>query len=368
MPRSIKILHVLHTFAPGGLENGVVNIINKSPSHLVHELCLLSRAGDFVNRLTKPVVYHEMNKRAGNDFRMMFRLRDLFMRRGVDVVHTRNWGGFDGVMAACLTKRPALIHGEHGRDFDDPGGLKQRRNVARRLLAFRAKKFVTVSKDMYTWLQSTVSIPQEKLTLIPNGVDTARFRPGRDLELRRELGIAEDEFVVGTIGRLDPIKNHVGLIESVGLLRNDGKVRLVIVGDGPERGRVEDALRKFGGDLRPLLLGYRADVERLYRTFDAFALNSFAEGMSNTLLEAMSSGLPIICTGVGGNVELVAHRRTGMIVQSGDNQGLADAIREYAADEDLRSLHGDNARRFIVQNFSLEKMVQRYVALYESVG
>src|SRR5688572_27605337 len=163
MLRTIKILHVLHAFAPGGLENGIVNIINRSPPHLVHELCLLSTGGDFLKRLTRPVVYHEMNKQSGNDFRMMFRLRDLFKKRDIDVVHTRNWAGFDGVMASCLAFKPALIHGEHGRDFSDPDGLKQRRNLARRALSFRTKKFVAVSKDLYSWLQSTVRIPKDKL-------------------------------------------------------------------------------------------------------------------------------------------------------------------------------------------------------------
>src|ERR1051326_4673246 len=187
MASAIRILHVLHAFAAGGLENGIVNIINRSPSHLVHELCLLSRAGDFLNRLSRPVVYHEMNKREGNDFRMVFRLRQLFKRRNIDVVHTRNWAGFDGVMASCLTFKPALIHGEHGRDFDDPAGLTQRRNLARRALAFRTKRFVAVSKDLYSWLESTVRVPQNKLVFIPNGVNTERFSPGRDLELRRHL-------------------------------------------------------------------------------------------------------------------------------------------------------------------------------------
>jgi glycosyltransferase involved in cell wall biosynthesis len=247
--------------------------------------------------------------------------------------------------------------------------LKQRRNLARRALAFRTKKFVAVSKDLYAWLQTTVRVPQNKLVFIPNGVDTERFRPGRDLALRRECGIADDEFVVGTIGRLDPIKNHLGLINGVGRLTHlQQKVRLVIVGDGPMRSQVEDAIRAFDGPHRPHLLGHREDVDRIYRMFDAFALNSFGEGMSNTLLEAMASGLPIICTAVGGNVELVAHRERGMLVPPGDDAAIAQAILEYSATPDLRALHGTTARQYIESNFSLDQMVRRYVALYESVA
>src|SRR5437763_7616120 len=156
MPRTIRILHVLHAFSAGGLENGIVNIINGSPEHLVHELCLLSKSGEFVDRLKRPVVVHEMNKNSGNSVGIIFKLRSLFQARDFDVIHTRNWAAFDGVMAACFTPKPVLIHGEHGRDISDPEGKVYRRNLARRLLAFRARKFVAVSKDLYSWLKQTV--------------------------------------------------------------------------------------------------------------------------------------------------------------------------------------------------------------------
>jgi len=206
------------------------------------------------------------------------------------------------------------------------------------------------------------------LALIPNGVDTERYHPGRDPELRRELGIAEDEFVVGAIGRLDPIKNHIGLINAIGIVnRGPAKARLVIVGEGPNRPQVDAALKASSLAPQPLLLGYRSDVERLYRMFDVFVLNSFAEGMSNTLLEAMASGLPIVCTGVGGNVELVTHHQTGIVVKPNDDSALADALQE-GYNLRAQSMHGLKAREFISKNFSLNNMVDRYVSLYESVA
>jgi sugar transferase (PEP-CTERM/EpsH1 system associated) len=369
MPRTIRILHVLHAFSAGGLENGIVNIINGSPEHLVHELCLLSRSGEFIDRLKRPVVVHEMKKGSGNGFQIILQLRDLFRSRSVDVIHTRNWAAFDGVLAACLTPKPVLIHGEHGRDISDPHGQVYRRNLARRLLAFRARKFVAVSKDLYRWLKQTVHIPSNKLTFIPNGVDTDRFSPGRDVELRRELGIDENEFVVGTVGRLDPVKNHRGLIHAVQLLQGNGyPVRLVVVGDGPLRHQVEDFMQTGSLDPNALLLGYRPDVERFYRTFDVFVLNSFAEGMSNTLLEAMSSGLPIISTAVGGNVELLTDQQTGVLVEAGEDRALAAAIQNYVSLPAKGRMHGEAARQLAVQNFSIRYMIRQYTDLYESVA
>jgi sugar transferase (PEP-CTERM/EpsH1 system associated) len=329
----------------------------------------LSKSGEFMDRLTRRVVIHEMNKKNGNGLRIILELRELFRNRNIDIIHTRNWGAFDGVLAACFTRKPALIHGEHGRDISDPSGEVYRRNLARRLLAFRARKFVAVSNDLYAWLQRTVHIPMNKVVFIPNGVDTNRFSPGRDVELRKKLGISDDEFVVGTIGRLDPVKNQQGLIRAVHRLQESGyPVRFVLVGDGPLRTDIETLAQTLLRNPRALLIGYRPDVERLYRVFDLFVLSSFAEGMSNTLLEAMASGLPIVCTAVGGNVELVKNDETGVLVGAGEDQLLADAILKYLKSPIDRKRHATNARRRAVEDFSLGNMIDQYTALYESVA
>jgi sugar transferase (PEP-CTERM/EpsH1 system associated) len=368
MRRSIRILHVLHGFGHGGLENGIVNIINHSPDHLIHELCFLSHSGEFLQRLERPVIHHVLHKRPGNDVRTIFRLRELFRQRHIDVIHTRNWAAFDGVLAACLMVKPVVIHGEHGRDIADPAGKNRRRNLIRRALSFRARKFVAVSRDLHQWLKSTVRIPEDKLVFIPNGVDTNHFRPGRDLALRKEWDLADDEFVVGTVGRLDPIKNHEGLLAAVRSLNERGyKVRLVIVGDGPERAKIESLLSSSLPP-KPLLLGARTDIARIYKAFDLFVLNSFGEGMSNTLLEAMASGLPPVCTDVGGNSELVGEGQRGILLRPRDNFGLAETIREYMSSRERFAGYGQNARSFVVEHFSLDQMIRRYVSLYESVA
>jgi sugar transferase (PEP-CTERM/EpsH1 system associated) len=365
----IRILHVLHSFSAGGLENGIANIINNSPEHLEHELCLISHAGDFIQRLTRPIVYHELHKAPGNNAKIILQLRSLYRKRRIDVVHTRNWAAFDGVIAACLTPRVVLIHAEHGRDMADPNGSIRRRNMLRRLLAFRASRFITVSQNLYDWLHHCVGISESKLLFIPNGVDTDLFHPNRDEHLRRELGIAESEFVVGTISRLDPIKNHEGIIDAVRILNRDGmNVRLIMVGDGPNRRSLEEKLADWNSGPRPVLMGYRSDANRMYGLFDTFVLNSHAEGMSNTLLEAMSCALPVVCTPVGGNIELVADGKTGQYASVADSGDLACKIKGYQLDPALRHSHGIAARAFILEHHSLDKMVSRYISLYESLG
>ncbi len=119
---------------------------------------------------------------------------------------------------------------------------------------------------------------------------------------------------------------------------------------------------------RPLILGTRTDVDRLYRAFDLFLLNSLGEGMSNTLLEAMASGLPIVCTPVGGNKELLASGHSGTFIKPGDDSAAAAAIREYMSLPTMRAAHGQNARSSVVEHFSLHRMIHRYVELYEAAA
>lgn len=293
----------------------------------------------------------------------------IIKKSGADIVHTRNWGAFDGVLASCLHPRVIVFHGEHGRDISDPKGLNRRRNRIRRLMSFRIRKFTTVSQDLARWLTGTVGIRPGKVVIITNGVDTDRFRPRRDAALREELGIGPDEFVIGTIGRLDPVKNQAGLVRAFAIAAAKmPRARLIVVGDGPERDRLRDQIAGLQEIRPPLLCGYRPDVERFYGVFDLFVLNSFAEGMSNTLLEAMACGLPILCTPVGANAEIVKNGEQGAYVAIGDDAGLAEAILEHAHSPDLRILHGTRARGHIMESHSLEIMIRRYVRLFASRG
>lgn len=363
-----KVLHVVHAFSHGGLENGVVNIINGSLSGLEHELCLLTTAGEFLERLHKPIRYYELHKKRGSGLAIIARLRQVIRQSNADIVHTRNWAAFDAVIAACLCPGVTVVHGEHGRDMTDPDGSILRRNVCRRLFSPRIKKYIAVSADLEFWLSKKVRIPNNKIVLIPNGVDTERFRPHRDPLLRKELGIAENAFVVGTIGRLDPVKNHAGLIRSfTELARTSRNVRLVIVGDGPEKVTLKALIRSLGVDSLVVIPGYRSDTERFYNIFDVFVLNSFAEGMSNTILEAMSSGLPVICTRLNSNTELVQDGVTGCLLPAGGERELAEALSMYKNSPELHDNAGLNAREVILKSFSVSRMLNQYMDLYMSL-
>jgi sugar transferase (PEP-CTERM/EpsH1 system associated) len=364
----IHAVHVLDSLAVGGMENGVVNLINATRDRLRHTVVAMSARGPLSERLPASVAVHCIEKRAGMDLGAVLRLGRLLRSLRPDVVHSRNWGALDTVVAARLVGIRTLVHGEHGREAKDPGGLDPRRNRLRRLLSPLVSRFVTVSFDLRRWLIATVRIPAHKVVTIHNGVDTSRFCPGDSAEAREALGLPIAAAVVGTIGRLDPVKNHAGLITAFsGLAGSEARPILAIVGEGPSRSALESEIRQRGLSDRVRLLGERRDVPTLLRALDVFVLPSRAEGMSNTILEAMATGLPVIATDVGGNPELVEPDVTGRLVPSGDPNALEAALRVYVSDSYLRSQQGKAGRERVLQHFSLDRMAQAHRGLYTSL-
>ena len=257
-----------------------------------------------------------------------------------------------------------VVHGEHGWDVGDPRGTSRKRLFVRRFCSRWIREFTCVSRDQREWLTGRVRVKQA-VTQIYNGVDTDRCAPAGDAaETRAELGLPLDAFVVGAVGRLDPIKNHPHLFEAFARLREvRPDARLIVAGEGPELSRLESLA---GPGIS--LLGNRPDIPRLLRAMDVFALVSRNEGISNTILEAMSSALPCLVTSVGGNPELVEDGRSGRLVAPGDVDAMADSLIAYAGDPELCARHGDAARVRVLERFSISSMVSGYEAVWGRVA
>jgi len=362
----MKVLHIADSLGVGGTELAMAGLIERTRGEIDHAVCALREGGPVADRLrAQGISVTVLGKADRSDWRLPLKIARVCRAVAPDIVHTRNWGTVDGIVAARLARVPVVIHGEHGRHADDPDGRNPRRNRIRRVLAPFVDRIITVSQQLREWLVCDVGIRSDKVLAIPNGVDSERYEslPPRDLT-RSHFGYAPHDFVIGTVGRLDPVKNQVALAEAAEQLARRGvHVKVVIVGDGPER----DALEKQAARLpfRTIqLLGQRDDVPNLLGMLDVFALPSLAEGMCNTLLEAMAAGLPIVATNVGGNPEVVVDSVTGMLVRAGDPVPLAESIARYAASAQLRREHGDAGRQRVRQVFSLEAMLSRYVNLY----
>ncbi|BAL25903.1 sugar transferase, PEP-CTERM/EpsH1 system associated [Azoarcus sp. KH32C] len=375
-PRAL-IVHVVYRFDVGGLENGVVNLINHLPAtrfrHAV--IALTECVPAFCARVTQPDVrYFSLHKPPGHGAKLYPALYRIFRELRPAVVHTRNLAALEAVVPACLAGVPVRVHGEHGWDVSDPAGSRRRFRVMRRLYRPFVTHYIALSDHLRSYLTASVGVPDRYVVRICNGVDTARFRGGGELRtaLKDWPFGDEDVRVIGTVGRLEAIKDPLNLIGAFALLlRRAGNaargLRLMIVGDGALRGAVESAVRDAGITDRVWVTGERGDVPELMRAMDVFALPSRAEGISNTVLEAMASGLPVVATRVGGNPELVVEGETGALVPPGDSVMLAAALEPYALDPVLAKRHGAAGRQRVELEFSIDGMVASYAGLYESL-
>lgn len=359
----MHVVHVLYSFGTGGLEKGIATVVRHGSEGFRHSIVCLTVSGASERLLPPGTDVVELKKPPGNSLRSIIKLRRILKELRPDVVHTRNWPGMDGIIAARLAGIRNVVHGEHGWGMDDPDGRSPKRMRIRRLLTRWVREYTCVSRAIERWLAEEIRV-RRPVTQIYNGVDTDTFRPGTGEPVRAELGIPGDALVVGIVGRLDPIKDHPTLFQAFDRLRDKvPDARLLVVGDGPERARLES----LAGE-GVIFLGDRADVPEILRALDLFVLSSRNEGVSNTILEAMATGLPVVATRVGGNPELVKDGQTGTLVPTGDPVALAQALAAYAASPQRRVAGGATGRTWAVERFSIAAMVQGYETVWSRAG
>lgn len=367
------IAHVVYRFDYGGLENGLVNLINATQGESFrHCVIALTEATDFRKRLQVPdVAVHTIGKKPGKDFAAYVRLYRLLRGLRPAILHTRNVGTLDCAVLGRLAGVSACIHGEHGWDVHDPDGTNPKYRRYRRLANPFVGRFITVSANLKQWLIETVGIPSHKVARICNGVDTDRFHPKDDGPRHQDLEtrFPVDSVIVGSVLRFQEIKDPMNLVQAFiaahsRVVQSGIRLCLVMIGDGPLRQQAIAALENADLAEAAWLPGSRDDVSGIMRSFDVFVLGSRREGISNTLLEAMASGLPAIATKTGGNIELVRSGETGALVAPEDPEALADEILRYAQDSVLRKTRGATAQRVAAAEYSLDKMIRTYRRVY----
>ena len=354
------IVHVVHRFDFGGLENGVINLVNGLEAFR-HAIVALTDATEVAQRVKGDnVSVFALGKRPGRDFMAYVRLFRLIRRLQPDVVHTRNVGTLDCQIVAWLAGVRGRVHSEHGWDVGDPQGHKKKYQVLRKVLLPLVQRVVPLSVELETWLREIVGVRPGKMVRICNGVDLDRFAVSDRKRDRLET--------VGSVARLSPIKDPLSTIDAfVKLSARHPGIRLLFVGDGPLTPTVERTLKDSGLAGCACLPGAALDVAPCLGQMDVFVLSSLREGISNTILEAMAAGLPVVATRTGGNPELVVDGVTGFLVDPGSSDALAAAISRYLEQPGLLAVHGAAARARVEQHFSLAGMVRRYAELYDSV-
>lgn len=368
------VAHIIHRLDYGGLENGLVNLINRMPPERYRHsiICLTDFNPEFRRRIRRPdVAVYALHKREGHDWGLYRRCWALLRRLRPAIAHTRNLATLEMQGAALLAGVRARVHGEHGWD-GDPALMNPRHHRLRRWLRPLVGRYIALSGEIVAYLETVVGVAPERISRIINGVDAQRFHPGNDRSPLPPGFAPPGALVVGTVGRLEKVKDQPNLVrafirltQTVPDTRN--RLRLVIIGDGSLRPDIERLIAEAHVRDQVWLAGARDDVPDLLRSLDLFVLPSQAEGISNTILEAMACSLPVVATAVGGNAELVADGETGRLVPAGDPVALAAAICAYADDLDALCAHGKAGRRRAEERFSMEAMVQAYLGVYDAV-
>ena len=366
----LRILHILNRLERGGTELIVLKLIlGLSEGPFEHRLASLR--GMDPGLANEPLPGGELlspgKEKSGFQF-LLFRLARLMRAYRPHIVHSRNWGAIEAIPAARLAQVPVAIHSEHGYELDMLVGLPKRRRVLWRAAHAMADAVFAVSRELRDYHACQAWLSPERIRVIYNGVDTQRFSPRPDARasLRRRFRLPENRFIVGTVGRMVPIKDHPTLLRATEILaRHRTDVHALLVGSGPELERNQQLVRG-SPDLagRVTFIGASEEVPELLNTMDAFALPSVFEGLSNTLLEAMATGLPVIATGVGGNTEVIEENRSGWLFRPRDAETLASRLGLLASQEDLRRQYGAASRVRAVERFSLRRMLEDYSHLY----
>lgn len=368
------VLHVMHRFDTGGLENGIVNLINHMPAEAYrHAVLALTEVTDFRHRVKRTDVdFIALHKPPGQGVWQYPRLFRLFRKLRPHIVHSRNLAALEVQVPAWAAGVPVRIHGEHGRDVGDLDGNNVTYQRIRRVYKPFVHRYIALSRDLNDYLVHKVHVPPNRITQAYNGVDTDRFCPAPDGPLTI-AGCPFDpalHWLVGTVGRMQTVKDQTLLAQAfVQALQLDPtlrqRLRLVMVGEGPLRAKAQGILEAAGLADLAWLPGERSDVADIMRGLHAFALPSLAEGISNTILEAMASGLPVIATAVGGNADLVRQPDTGVIVPAADVPSMAQQLAAFANNPEQSRIMGLVGRQRVLSTFSMQAMVSTYQGVYD---
>lgn len=359
-----RVLQVVLSLDPGGTERLVLDLTTRLHEETAMRVCCLDREGAWAAALADARIGVDvLGRRPGFNPQLGARIAAIARAHRATVIHAHHYSPFVyAAIARCFSPRVRLVFTEHGRVSDAPPSAKRR--VANRLvLSHLPTRVFAVSEDLKRHIVLE-GFNREQVDVIYNGIDV---RPAADasarMRIRRALGVLPDTLLIGTIARLDPVKDLATLLRAAAIAGHRQPTAVAIVGDGPERGMLEALAAQLSIAPRVTFLGHRDDARDWLAGCDIFVNSSISEGVSLTILEAMAAGLPIVATAVGGTPEVVTET-CGWLVPPRDPQALADAILVAGADPNRRDAVGRAARARVDARFTLDRMVREYRDVY----
>lgn len=360
--RPLRVMFCTTSMPVGGAETLLVNLVRRlDPARLQPEICCLKERGPLGDMLAEEIPVHAGFTSHRLDVRVLWRLKNLFKTRQIDAVVTVGAGDkmFWGRLAAAWAGVPVVCSALHSTGWPDGVGRLNR------CLTPLTDAFIAVADPHGEYLVTRERFPQSKVVVIPNGIDTDRFRPGGDdLPLRRELGIGPAAPVVGIVAALRPEKNHRLFLDMAArVLQEVPETQFAIVGDGPCRGELQTHAQQLGITSSVRFLGTRQDVPELLGMLQVLVLSSDNEANPVSILEALSTATPVVATDVGSVRETVVDGKTGFLVPAGDAARLAERVVELVLNPLVARSMGDAGRKLVLKNGSLEGMVGGYEQL-----
>lgn len=369
-PQRPHLAFVVNSLHPGGTERLVVDMaLALSPAYRLSVVCLDEPGLWAAHLREKGIDVTCVWRQPGLDFGVAVKLAQHFRRHRIDIIHAHQctaW--FYSALSRLLHERPRLLFEEHGRFFPEMKNWK-RALVNRSLVRKLTHRFVAVSEDVRRRLKIYEGLNGTRIEVVYNGVSPeSRLTDAAREQLRSQLGFGAGDFVVGTVGRFDPIKNLPLLVHSVAQAGKDiPALKGLLVGDGPDFPEIQALVEKLGLAQNIVLTGFREDARQLVQCLDLFVLSSFSEGTSMALLEAMAAGIPVAVTDVGGNPEIVEKDRTGWVIPSGDLEGLVTAILEAGQNRALTHSYAEAGRDRYMKHFTFDRMLGHYQRIYHDL-
>lgn len=369
MPRlPISILHIVETLGTGGMENGIVNLVNGLDPGVASAEVLCTRGlGAFSGRIPPDKLHYD--KAVGRGITSGIRaVHKLCRAREFDVVHSHSWATLiPGYCGTRLSSTAKFVHGEHGTLYMD----RPRRKLIQRMIFNQADRCLAVSNSLVTEITAKLRLPSSKFSVIANGVDVEKFRPdskSRDA-LLHSIDANSEAIIIGSVGRLVRVKDYPTLIRAFVMLRKstDAACHLVLVGDGPERERLQELARAANIADQVHFWGECDAVNKILPAFDIFVLPSLQEGMSNTLLEAAACGVATIASDIPSNREVVVDGSTGLFFEVGNPDALFERLKQLVSNDIQRKNMCTESLALARHKLSIENMIQNYEQLYCSL-
>jgi sugar transferase (PEP-CTERM/EpsH1 system associated) len=362
-------MHVLNRWATGGTETVVSRITQRLGDGFEHVICSVHKPDNEAPPCAPSVKLLSLERQTGSRNLILLELVKIMRREKPDVVHSRNWGTIEAILAGKLVGIPAVIHSEHGRNIDTMNSLPWRQRYFRSLCYAFADELFAVSDELKEFYLTQLGRAATRMRVLENGIDVDVCRPDSASRqaIRDRLRLSEDTVLIGSVGRFDPIKSlDTLLLAADQLLAAGGDIRVILIGDGPERSMIEGIIRgsaRLAGNT--VLPGHVSNVNEWLTAFDIFVLPSLSEGSSNTLLEAMASQVACVASSVGGNTSVLHNGASGRLFFPGDVVGLTSILSGLVANSNYRHDLARGARIRVEQRYSMQRMLNDYRHLYE---